>query len=62
MLSEKKRIILTPNPEKWLNKAREIFPVDEVPITSTIVVKSRTLKFKHNDPADRFIGSHCTKL
>jgi PIN domain nuclease of toxin-antitoxin system len=57
VLIEKGRIKSRLTPEEtvlhWLNAS----PMRVVPIDSKVAIASRTLKFKHADPADRFIAA-----
>jgi PIN domain nuclease of toxin-antitoxin system len=57
ILAEKNRIKLDRAPEEWVIKALKSSPVQEVPLTHTIAIKSRAIVLPHEDPADRFIAA-----
>lgn len=57
LLAERKRIILEPNAETWLQTAIVRSPVKEVPITFDVALASRSIRLSHGDPADRFIAA-----
>jgi PIN domain nuclease of toxin-antitoxin system len=57
ILAEKNRIKLDRAPEEWVVKALKSSPVQEVPLTHTIAIKSRSVVLPHEDPADRFIAA-----
>ncbi len=57
VLAEKNRITLDCAPEKWVVKALKNSPVQEVPLTHPIAMKSRAIVLPHEDPADRFIAA-----
>ena len=41
--------------EEWYRKAVEGYAIEEIPVNSTIVMKSASLPFIHKDPCDRII-------
>ncbi|MDE0523613.1 MAG: type II toxin-antitoxin system VapC family toxin [Boseongicola sp.] len=57
LLAERGRVVLNPDPHRWLRKAMSISPVTEVPLTIDVAIASRTVGLKHQDPADRFIAA-----
>jgi PIN domain nuclease of toxin-antitoxin system len=57
ILAEKGRINLGPSPIEWIDEALRRTPVQELPLSCAIAVKSRTLELPHQDPADRFIAA-----
>lgn len=57
ILAEKGRIDLGPSPIEWIDEALRRTPVQELPLSCAIAVKSRTLELPHQDPADRFIAA-----
>ena len=57
ILAEKKRIILDKEPHDWIVEALQKSPVQEVPLTHSIALKSRLILLPHEDPADRFIAA-----
>ena len=57
LLGEKQRIILEPEPEKWVRDSLQEFEVIEAPLSNEIAILSRKLELAHQDPADRFIAA-----
>ncbi len=57
ILAEKGRIDLGSSPLEWINEALQRTPVQELPLSSAIAIKSRNLDLPHQDPADRFIAA-----
>jgi PIN domain nuclease of toxin-antitoxin system len=57
MLSERGRIDVRPDPERWLAAAVGGLALREAPLTSTIAFESRRLSVPTEDPADRFIAA-----
>ncbi len=57
VLAKKNRIQIDCVPEEWVVKALKKSPVQEVPLTHTIAMKSRAIVLPHEDPADRFIAA-----
>ena len=57
MLSERRRIDLQPDVERWLASAIAGLGLKEAPLTSTIALESRRLSLSTEDPADRFIAA-----
>ena len=57
MLSERRRIDLQPDVERWLVSAVEGLGLKEAPLTSTIALESRRLSLSTEDPSDRFIAA-----
>ena len=57
LLAERGRVVLDPEPHRWLRKAMSISPVTEVPLTIDVAIASRTVDLEHQDPADRFIAA-----
>jgi PIN domain nuclease of toxin-antitoxin system len=55
MLSERGRIDLRPDTERWLASAIAGLGLKEAPLTSAISLESRRLSVPTEDPADRFI-------
>lgn len=41
--------------EEWYRKAVEGYAIEEIPVSSTIAMKSASLPFIHKDPCDRII-------
>jgi PIN domain nuclease of toxin-antitoxin system len=57
VLAEKGKLSVSPDISTFIRKALELFPVKEARLSIAIVMKSRTLEFHHQDPADRFIAA-----
>ncbi len=57
VLVEKGRLSSGFSPEETVRKWLEAAPMRVVPIDSEIAILSRTLRFDHDDPADRFIAA-----
>ncbi len=55
VLAEKGRVVLEPDPRRWLDRALAVAPVTEVPMTFEVAMASRNIALDHKDPADRFI-------
>ena len=55
MLSERGRIDLRPDAERWIAAAVAGLGLREAPLTLTMALESRRLSILTNDPADRFI-------
>lgn len=57
ILSERRRINLRPDTERWLAGAVAGLGLKEAPLTSAIAIESRRLSLPTEDPADRFIAA-----
>jgi PIN domain nuclease of toxin-antitoxin system len=57
ILSEKGKIVLEPDPASWVRTVLARLPLYEARINHEIALCSRSLKLKHQDPADRFIAA-----
>ena len=57
VLAEKGRLDLGKNPDKILRESLSSYPFLSAPVTDEIAILSRTLNFKHEDPADRIIAA-----
>lgn len=57
MLSERGRVDLRPDVERWLTAAVAGLGLNEAPLTSAIAFESRRLSVPTEDPADRFIAA-----
>ena len=55
LLSERGRVVLNPDPHRWLREAMSKAPVAEAPLTIDVALASRSVELEHQDPADRFI-------
>lgn len=56
-LAARGKLSLQPSPEMWVRNALEAIDARPAPLTHEISILSRSLEFKHNDPADRFIAA-----
>lgn len=57
LLAARNKLFLLPTPEVWVVKALKAINAHPAPLTHEISILSRSLEFKHNDPADRFIAA-----
>ena len=57
LLMERKRIVAVATPESTIDSWLRTYPVSVAPVTAEIAVLSRSLRFDHEDPADRFIAA-----
>jgi PIN domain nuclease of toxin-antitoxin system len=57
ILAEKGKIDLYPDPASWMRTVLARLPFHEARINNEIALCSRSLKLKHQDPADRFIAA-----
>lgn len=57
ILVEKGRVILDSAPEVWIRSVLEKLPFKEAPLNHEVALRSRSLRFTHQDPADRFIAA-----
>ena len=57
LLAERGRVVLNPDPHRWLRKAMSISPVTEIPLTIDVTVARPNRGLRHQDPADRFIAA-----
>ena len=62
LLAEKGRIRLANSADSWLVEALRNSPVVEVPISTEIAMKSRSISVANQDPADRFIAASAKVL
>ncbi len=57
ILAEKRKILFNQPVISWINQAIVSLSVQQLAITTDIVIKSRELELPHQDPADRFIAA-----
>ena len=57
VLSDKRKITLTPNPLDWIQDAYKRIPCHEAPLNHEVAIRSRQLILPHQDPVDRFLGA-----
>jgi PIN domain nuclease of toxin-antitoxin system len=57
LLSERGRLVLQPDADRWLEAAMSGLRLHEAPLTNAIALESRRLAVATNDPADRFIAA-----
>lgn len=62
MMVGKGRILLKDDPDRWLDAAFEMAPINEAPLSFEIVRTSRKMRFPHRDPADHFIAATAMTL
>ena len=55
LLAERGRVVLEPDPRRWLRDVMTVAPMAEAPLTIDVALASRTVDVEHQDPADRFI-------
>ena len=55
LLAERGRVVLDPDPHRWLREAMSTSPIAEAPLTIDVALASRMVDVEHRDPADRFI-------
>lgn len=61
LLLQKGRLLSTMSPEKTIRTWLQASPMRVVPVDTDITILSRTLAFKHDDPADRIIAATAYK-
>ena len=57
ILIERGRVVVEGDPTDWVAHALRSVPMQEAPITHEVAIQSRRLRFRHPDPADRFLGA-----
>lgn len=57
LLAERGRIELDEPPDRWVDRQLTAHPMREAPLTRDVAIRSRTLPFTHQDPADRFLAA-----
>jgi PIN domain nuclease of toxin-antitoxin system len=57
MLAERGRVVLLPDPERWVRATFERLPFREAPLNAEVAMASRALRIASDDPADRFIAA-----
>ena len=57
VLVEKRRVVLDSDPETWICGVLAKVPFKEAPLNHEVALKSRSLTFAHQDPADRFLAA-----
>ena len=57
LLAERGRVDLAPDPWSWIRMALATRPMREFPVTHEVALSSRSVRLRHNDPADRFIAA-----
>jgi PIN domain nuclease of toxin-antitoxin system len=55
ILSEKGRVILTPDPIGWIRNVFRAIPFKEALLNHEIAMQSRLVDLSHQDPVDRFL-------
>ena len=57
VLIERKRLAGRSSPGSFVRRALEAAPFRQAPMTHEIAIRSRELRFEHEDPADRFLAA-----
>ena len=57
MLAERRRVVLQPEPERWIRATFERLPFREAPLNVEVALASRALRIPSDDPADRFLAA-----
>lgn len=57
LLIERGRITVEEQPAVWLERMLRATPAREAPLTHEVAIKSRLVRLKHPDPADRFLAA-----
>jgi len=57
LLVEKGRLHLDMEPLAWIERALDLAPLQEAPLTGEVALRSRTVDLPHQDPADRFLAA-----
>lgn len=57
LLSEKKRYVFPSAPELFLRDVIADIGLREAPLNVEIAMRSRTIRLRHDDPADRFLAA-----
>ncbi len=57
MLAQRGRVVLEPEPERWVRANLERLPFREAPLNAEVAMASRALRIASDDPADRFIAA-----
>ena len=57
ILAEKGRVVLRPDPATWLRTVLSQIDFHEARINHEITLRSRDVRLKHRNPADRFLAA-----
>ena len=57
LLAEKGRILLKPDPSRWIQRVLGSIPFHEAAMTHAVALMSRRIDLPHQDPADRFLAA-----
>jgi len=57
ILAERGRVVLRPDPAAWLRGVLSKMEFHEARITYEIALRSRDVRLRHQDPADRFLAA-----
>ena len=55
VLAEKGRVQLDTRPDLWLREVFNTIPFKEAPLNHEVALRSRTIEYDYEDPADRFL-------
>ena len=57
ILAEKGRVVLRPDPTTWLRTVLSKMEFHEARVNHEIALRSRDVRLRHQDPADRFLAA-----
>lgn len=57
MLAARGRIGLQTDLRRWVQQARELFPIKDAPFNLEVALVSREITLPHRDPADHFLAA-----
>jgi len=62
LLVEHGRVPAAGTAGQWIERARQVLPVREAPLTFAIAALAREIDVPHQDPADRFIAATAIEM
>ena len=57
VLSEKRRVVLEPDPVTWIRDVLSTIPFQEAMVNHEVTMRSRLIRLPHGDPVDRFLAA-----
>ncbi len=57
VLSEKRRVVLEPDPVTWIRDVLSTIPFQEAMVNHEVAMRSRLIRLPHGDPVDRFLAA-----
>lgn len=57
LLIERGRVVVEGDVADWVREALSATPVHEAALTHNVALESRRFRFRHHDPADRFLAA-----